>query len=403
MKRIFAALLAFILCVSANAASFTDTQTHWAKESIDYVADKGLFKGTSDTVFSPELTMNRAMLCTVLYRYAGSPAVAKSCTFGDVPADVWYTDAMAWAQSKAIIPWWMCDKPTIQPDEGVSRAEFASMLFSFYRYLGGMHYGDCNASFQRLYPDLLTKGQAESWDILNRDLAWAYSYGILNGTATSTMSPLMTVTRAQIAAILQRFDSTFFKSGSFADCEPTVIAPLAEKAEPTAEEMELIRKAAYGALDVPANSAPETEERNTDYSDAQTDDDSAVEEELIRLINDYRVENGLEPLVRSEVLMKCADIRVQEIKVKFAHTRPDGTHASTVVKEITGLNYGCSENCARGCYSAEQVFNCWKDSPGHNNLMLNETFTTIGICYAEYGGLCAMDVAAVDLDALYYK
>ena len=403
MKRIFAALLALILCVSANAASFTDTQTHWAKESIDYVADKGLFKGTTDITFSPELTMSRAMLCTVLYRYAGSPTVAKSCTFGDVTTGVWYTDAMAWAQSKAIIPWWMCDEPTIQPDEGVSRAEFASMLFSFYRYLGGMHYGDCNEGFQSLYPDLLTKGQAESWDLLNRDLAWAYSYGILNGTATSTMSPLMTVTRAQIAAILQRFDSTFFKSGSFADCEPTVIAPLAEKAEPTAEEMELIRKAAYGALDVPVNNTTETEERNTDYSDAQTDDDSAVEEELIRLINDYRVENGIAPLVRSEVLMECADIRVQEIKVKFSHTRPDGTDSSTIVKEVTGLNYSCGENIASTIFGAKNVFDAWRNSPGHNNTMLNETEKSIGIGYTKYGGLCVMTVAAVDLDALYYK
>ena len=403
MKRIFAALLALILCVSANAASFTDTQTHWAKESIDYVADKGLFKGTSDTTFNPELTMSRAMLCTVLYRYAGSPAVAKSCTFGDVPADVWYTDAMAWAQSKAIIPWWMCDEPTICPDEGVSRAEFASMLFSFYRYLGGMHYGDCSAGFQSIYPDLLTKGQVESWDILNRDLAWAYSYGILNGTTTSTMSPLMTVTRAQIAAILQRFDCMFFKSGSFVDCEPTVETPSAEKAEPTAEEMELIRKAAYGALDVPTNSGAETEERIADHGDAQTADDSAVEEELIRLINDYRVENGLEPLVRSEVLMECADIRVQEIKVKFAHTRPDGTSSGTVVKEVTGLNYVCTENCGIGRYSAEQQFDAWKNSYVHNATMLNQDLRMVGVGFDKSGGCFVMTATIVNLDTMYQK
>ena len=101
--------------------------------------------------------------------------------------------------------------------------------------------------------------------------------------------------------------------------------------------------------------------------------------------------------------MKCADIRVQEIKVKFSHTRPDGTHASTVVKEFTGLNYGCSENCASTIFGAKNVFDAWKNSPGHNNLMLNETFTTIGIGYTKYGGLCAMEVAAVDLDAIYYK
>ena len=101
--------------------------------------------------------------------------------------------------------------------------------------------------------------------------------------------------------------------------------------------------------------------------------------------------------------MECADIRVQEIKVKFAHTRPDGTSSGTVVKEVTGLNYVCGENIASTIFGAKNVFDAWRNSSGHNNTMLNETFKSIGIGYTKYGGLCVMTVAAVDIDALYYK
>ena len=388
MKRIIALSLALTLALSltVNAASFTDIEGHWAKDSINYVVSKGLFNGTSTTTFSPETTMSRAMLVTVLHRYAGSPAVTKACRFTDVPSNEYYANAMAWAQSKSIIPWWMCDKPTIRPNDGVSRAEFASMMFYFYLYLGGKHYGNCDADFKALYPDLLAKGQAENWETLNMNLAWAYSYGILNGTTATTMSPLTTVTRAQVSTILQRFDSTFLKSGSFKDCNPTVKAPTSTT-QPVTEQPEQTPDNKYGI----------------DYGYVQTADEKAVEEELIQLINDYRKENGLEPLVKSEVLMECADLRAQEIKIKFAHTRPDGTDSSTIVKEVTGLNYGCSENIGRGQFNAKEIFNAWKNSPGHNNLMLNEIGKSIGVGFVRGGYYWIMNVSFVDIDTLYYN
>ena len=101
--------------------------------------------------------------------------------------------------------------------------------------------------------------------------------------------------------------------------------------------------------------------------------------------------------------MECADIRVQEIKVKFSHTRPDGQTAGTVVKEVTGLNYNCGENIGHGQFNAKEIFNAWKNSPGHNNLMLNEGGKAVGIGFIRGGYYWVMDVSFVDLDALYYK
>lgn len=75
MSVLLSAALAFSLICPAYAA-FTDvSENHWAAADIQYAAERGLFNGTSDTTFAPNANMSRAMLATVLYRYAGSPAV----------------------------------------------------------------------------------------------------------------------------------------------------------------------------------------------------------------------------------------------------------------------------------------------------------------------------------------
>ena len=127
MKRILTVLLAFGLCVSASAASFTDTQTHWAKESIDYVTEKGLFKGTSDTTFSPELTTSRAMLCTVLYRYAGSPDISAENPFADVSDSSVFCDAIVWAAENGITQGY--DASHFRPGATCTRGQMVLFLY----------------------------------------------------------------------------------------------------------------------------------------------------------------------------------------------------------------------------------------------------------------------------------
>lgn len=62
--------------------------------------EKGWLKGTSDTAFSPDAPMTRAMFVTALYRAAGSPAVKADAPFTDLKAD-WYKSAVAWAAEAA--------------------------------------------------------------------------------------------------------------------------------------------------------------------------------------------------------------------------------------------------------------------------------------------------------------
>lgn len=102
-----------------------------------------------------------------------------------------------------------------------------------------------------------------------------------------------------------------------------------------------------------------------------------IAKELFNIINEYRIENGIEPLDNSDVLLqKVADIRAEEscYIMDAAHSRPLVGNASSL---------GVGENLANFSLSltmtskdiAQNIFEAWKSSSGHNKNMLNTDYT----------------------------
>ena len=89
----------------SNAASvYTDVPAGaWYAEAAEYCRTHNLMTGTSATTFTPDGTLTRAMMVTILHRLAGKPTVAGGTSFADVPAGKWYTEAISWANSKGIV------------------------------------------------------------------------------------------------------------------------------------------------------------------------------------------------------------------------------------------------------------------------------------------------------------
>ena len=123
------------LASPALAAGFADVpEGHWARDSVAYVTEKGLFQGAGGDRFIPDAVMTRSMLAEVLYRYAGSPAVTGSGTYSDVPEGAYYRDAVTWAHQSGLYP----DSGTatggeLKPDEAVQRGEFAAVSYTHLR------------------------------------------------------------------------------------------------------------------------------------------------------------------------------------------------------------------------------------------------------------------------------
>ncbi len=211
-KQVSALVLALALCVSliapAFAANFTDVpNTYWAYNEIHYVTNKGLFQGTTATTFAPGATMTRAMLTAVLYRYAGSPAVTGSAPYTDVAAGAYYKDAVTWAYQKDLYTDAVMGRTKLEPNTAMQRGEFAVMLYHFSQLMGDSKPATTISS--NPFTDMSKAGE----EIRTAILGWAYPNGILTGTTSTTMSPGTSVTRAQVAVMLTRYDKTF-RSGS---------------------------------------------------------------------------------------------------------------------------------------------------------------------------------------------
>ncbi len=171
--------------------SFSDiAETHWAYNQIHKVAEMGLFSGTGENIFSPDLPMTRAMFVTVLHRYAGSPEAEKS-DFSDIE-DSWYTDAVSWAARNGIVSGTGENK--FSPDEYITRGQIATILC---RYKNGKSL-DVNSinSFN-------DSGTIPDWG--KESIAWAIEQGLIMGRTDGNIAFNDNATRAETAVIFTRF------------------------------------------------------------------------------------------------------------------------------------------------------------------------------------------------------
>lgn len=106
---------------------------------------------------------------------------------------------------------------------------------------------------------------------------------------------------------------------------------------------------------------------------------SRYEAEVIRLVNEIRVQEGLSPLTTTSALSAAADQRAKELVSCYAHERPDGTSCFTALHEF-GVSYrAAGENIAAGYPTPEAVVTGWMNSSGHRANILNPSFKAIGV------------------------
>ena len=179
---------------------FTDLTQDWYQESVAYVYRNNLMYGTTNTTFSPDANLTRAMFAAMLYRLAGSPRVVGTCPFPDVPSTAYYLDAVIWGEKNGVI---YGEGGKFNPDGKITREQMAAMM---RRY----------ADFCELKTDAradlsgFTDAAAVSSWALN-DMKWAVAEHLLYGDTNSRLNPTNNATRAEAAAILQRFATRLAK------------------------------------------------------------------------------------------------------------------------------------------------------------------------------------------------
>lgn len=116
---------------------------------------------------------------------------------------------------------------------------------------------------------------------------------------------------------------------------------------------------------------------------------SSYESEVVRLVNEIRVQNGLSALKENWELSRVARYKSQDMKDKgyFSHNSPTYGTPFQMMKSF-GISYrSAAENIAKGQKTPQAVVNAWMNSSGHRANILNASYTEIGVGYVRDGNI----------------
>lgn len=206
LKKVLALTLALVIALSpafsvtSHGDTFSDVQyDDWFYNSVDYVSDANIMKGYTTGRFGTSDAVTREQFATILYRLAGSPAVnTANIAFQDVSSGTWFTKAVLWANANSIVSGY--DDTTFGTGDSISREQLVSMLYRYAEYKG---LDTSKKASIANYPDVQSVSA-----YAQESLQWALGNTVIAGRNygnVTLLAPSNNTTRAECAAILQRF------------------------------------------------------------------------------------------------------------------------------------------------------------------------------------------------------
>lgn len=181
---------------------FTDVSSRdWFYDAVEYVYENGMMQGTSSSLFEPNGVTTRAMVVTILHRCEGETRTYKS-DFTDVASNMYYADAVAWAQANGIVNG--TSATTFSPNDPITREQMATIL---YRYADFKDY-DMTIGGMSLHK-YTDADQISAF--ANDAMRWANENELITGDTTMSLNPQDNATRAEVAMILMRFCKSIVK------------------------------------------------------------------------------------------------------------------------------------------------------------------------------------------------
>lgn len=181
-----------------TGTGFSDVKTDdWFCGAVNYVVGKKLFNGVSDNEFAPNDSLTRAMLVTILYRLDGEPETEIGEGFADVESGAYYEKAVAWAKANGIVNG--ITDSEFAPNNNITREQIASIIYRYAKYKGY----DVSVGEDTNILSYEDANKISDWAVAA--IQWACGASLINGRTESTIVPDGTATRAEAAAIMQRF------------------------------------------------------------------------------------------------------------------------------------------------------------------------------------------------------
>ena len=168
----------------------------WYHQYVDYALSHQYMTGTAKNVFSPDSTVTRAQVATILYAKKGKPAVTSSNSFSDVRKGEWHYDPIQWCSGYGLVAGY--PNGTFGPSDAITREQLVAILYQFAQKEGKNTW---NLETLARYSDASSVS-----NYAQPAMRWAVSIGLIQGTDSRTLSPKKTATRAEIAVVLKAFD-----------------------------------------------------------------------------------------------------------------------------------------------------------------------------------------------------
>ena len=189
----------------SDIITFTDiNKNDWFYNDVKFVFDKKLMTGTSEEKFSPDMTLNRAMMITILHRISKDNSVAKTDIFNDVEKNSWYENAVNWGFENKIVTG--TSATTFAPMDNLTREQLCVMLYNYTKRIGVetettdiSSYSDCNL--------------VSDW--AKDAISWAVKEKIITGKGNNLLASKDSATRAETAAVIRRYIEKIAETGDF--------------------------------------------------------------------------------------------------------------------------------------------------------------------------------------------
>lgn len=171
----------------------------WYAQAVANIYAKGYMQGTSELTFDPKMALNRGMMAQIIHNMAKNPSAGADVAFTDLN-DRYYTEAVAWGVANGILKGY--SEELFGGEDDVTREQMVVML---YRYAQSLELcKDVDLSVLDGYTD---SAEISGW--AKEAMAWAVENGLIQGRGNNDLDSKANITRAEVAAILDRFSKLF--------------------------------------------------------------------------------------------------------------------------------------------------------------------------------------------------
>lgn len=183
-----------------NPIKFNDVTKHWAKNAINDLGSRLVVSGVGKGNYNPDSDITRAEFAAIVVRAFGLPADLGENRFSDVKTSDWYCGYVKTAYSYGIITGYT--DGTLRPKDKITREQAMTMISRAMK-LTGLSSQPTENEINTVLGEYSDSANVSNFAKLG--IAECLKAGIINGKGdSSTVAPKDYITRAEVAAIVQR-------------------------------------------------------------------------------------------------------------------------------------------------------------------------------------------------------